>query len=96
MEWWWCMDTSDEDKKIAWKSCDENKEFPWDMPILREADTVSGEHRFDWHKSVSKKRNRKAAGSSRWVPNTVKPAGEAGIGMATNLTNQVLVENVIA
>ena len=74
-----------EEKKRTWKTYHEkllNTEFAWDRNSLFQADTITIiPHSIDKdmvRESISKKKNRKAAGLSGVVSEMVKTAGEDG------------------
>ena len=66
---------------------------------LSKTDIVSGVPRLidkDMvRKSISKMRNGKAAGPSGVLSEMVKATGKAGVGMITDLLNQIIIEGVI-
>ena len=66
---------------------------------LSKTDVVSGVPRLidkDMvRKSISKMRNGKAAGPSGVLSEMVKATGKAGVGMITDLLNQIIIEGVI-
>ena len=74
-----------EEKKRTWKTYHEkllNTEFAWDRNSLFQADTITiipySIDKDMVRESISKKRNRKAAGLSGVVSEMVKTAGEDG------------------
>ena len=93
----------DEDMKIAWKNYHAkllNTYFVWDRNSWsRLADTASSiPHLIDMDMvrvSISKMKNRKAAGPSTVVSEMIVAVGEAGVDMITDLVNQIIVEEVI-
>ena len=94
--------TSEQDKKDAWKCYYErllNTEFPWDRENLEVAEAVAGPairiEKEMVREAVSKMKKGKAAGPSGVVAEMLKAAGETGIEMITNLTNQIVIEGVI-
>ena len=94
---------SNEDKKIALKNYHEklmNRSFSWNSNSLSQANKVSDrpclKNKDIVRESVSKLKNRKAAGPSGVVSKVIKAAGKAAVNIIANLVNQIKIEGVIA
>ena len=87
---------NEQDKKNAWKCYYEkllNTEFPWDREHLEMAEAVAGPAiriEKEMVREAVNKMKAKAAGPSAVVAEMLKAAGETGIEMITNLTNQIV------
>ena len=77
-----------------------NRSFSWNSNSLSQANKVSDrpclKNKDIVRESVSKLKNRKAAGPSGVVSKVIKAAGKAAVNIIANLVNQIKIEGVIA